>query len=528
MAHQRPAAMKSHATAVTLALILFASLVAAQELPVSAAQPTRLILNAPPSIHLGDEWRADAILTDSLGNPLGGLTVNWFLDGQFQQPGTTASDGSSFLGVGGWVPTLGNNTVSVSFDGTSSYLASNATAVIDVLAANPITYTTTTGTVKTGPVVDLNPSNGVTVCPMYFRGNASGGVWDESTLTCTLAGGGNVYPTFCVSSSGGGCGTSAIGKLVIDRNVTVVINNGGNMAIYSELDNYGTLNSDIVNYGVIQNHGIIDFNATNQLLNLPFNGLGLINNTEGASINNWYYITNAGIIDNHGIINNYGQFISQECSPCMTGTLVNDGTYVGSAPAPVFTSTVDLTGGNGTANQNSTAGITVKISGASGNKVTVSTQVQGSQAPPGIGSVQLGSTSYYDVLITGTRTGIATVCITSEAPNSTKAEIEYWNGTAWNGATGQTVSGGSPPFTYCGDIPVSALVGTPLAVGTVTQTTNPTTITTGATLTHSTSENTPSAQPSLASWLEAPLALMVAALTVAGLAIVLVRGRTHQ
>jgi len=464
--------------AAILALVMLIAAIPSLVQPVGAAEQTHMSISAPPAVHLGDEWTATSFLTDSTGNPLGGLPVTWYLDGQAQGKTATLSDGSSLFGVGGWQPPLGDNTVSVSFNGTAGYLPSNATAVIDVLPANPsTTIATVTTSTFNGPTVELSPSNGSTVCPTYFRGNASGGVWDQSTLTCTLAGGGNVYPAFCVSVASGGCAQSVIGRLVIDKNVSVVINNGGNMAIYSEVDNYGTLVADIVSYGLVVNYGTIDFNGTDQLLNLPYNGLGVISNMQGATINNWRYITNAGTIFNYGTINNYGQFITQECSPCITGTLVNDGTYVGSAPAPVFTSTVDLAGGNGTADQNSTAGVTVTITGATGNNVTVSTQVQGPRAPLGIGSVQLSSTAYYDILISGTKTGIATVCIMSKSLNSSRGEIEYWNGTGWNGAADQTVSGNSPLFTYCGDIPVSALVGTPLAVGAASSTSGSTTVT---------------------------------------------------
>ena len=449
-----------------LALVLLLALVPLRASPAEAAQATHMTLDAPPVIHSGDEWGATAFLTDSADKPLGGLTVNWYIDGQFQAPGVTSSDGSAFFGIGGWEPPLGNHTLGVSFNGTSTYLPSSVTAIIDVLPENPTTYTTTTATTTfTGPVVELSPSDGSAVCPDYFRGNESGGVWNQNTLTCALSGGGNVYPAFCVSASSGGCTVSPIGRLIIDRNVTVLMNNGGTMATYSEVDNYGALISDITNYGIIQNHGTIDLNGTNQLINLPANGLGLVNNTEGATINNWYYITNAGIIHNYGTINNHGQFIPQVCSPCVVGTLVNDGTYVGSAPAPVISSTVDLTGGNATADQNSTAGVTVTISGATGNRVTVSTQLQGSHAPPGLGSVQLSSTYYYDILINGTSTGTARVCIGGTGVNGTTGEIEYWNGTYWAGAANQTVSGNSSPFTFCGDIPVSALAGTPLALG---------------------------------------------------------------
>jgi len=538
-------------TAVLIALTLVASLVSTLVQPVTAAQATHLSLDAPSSIHLGDELVVTTILTDSTGSPLGGLWVSWYLDGHLYGNGTTSSDGSLLFGIGGWQPPLGDNTVSVSFSGNSSYLPSNATAVIEVLPPSAVTYSTTTATTTLpGPVVELSPSDGPTVCPNYVRGNDSGGVWNQSTLTCTLAGGRNVYPAFCVSASPGGCTVSTIGRLVIDKNVTVLIDERGGMAIYSEVDNYGTLITDMVNYGIVQNHGTIDLNGTNQLLNLPYNGLGLVNNTQGATITNWYYITNAGVFDNFGTINNYGQFITQECSPCITGTLVNDGTYVGSAPAPVYSTTVNLTGGNGTADQNSTAGVTVKITGATGDNVTVSTQVQGSNAPPGLGSVLLGSTSYYDILISGTTTGVAEVCITSEAVNSTAGLIEYWEGGAWTAAANQTVSGSLPPFTYCGDIPVSALVGTPLAIGapsgtsvntgsttgtttepTTSQATSATTATDTTTIqdTHgSTSSSASSATPGplSASWTGTLAAAVVILLAVGIAAIVIIRKRS--
>ena len=458
--------------AVPTVLIAFALLLSFTPSPVqlaNASQQTHLALSAPSTIHSGDEWSATATLTDSMGLPVAGAWVTWYLDGQEQGTGVTSSNGSSFFGVGNWQPPLGANTIGVSFNGTSSYLPSNATATIDVLAMVSTTYTsTTTATANAGPVVELSSSNGSDVCPSYFKGNGSEGIWSQAALTCTMTRVNSTsFPNFCVSMSPGGCTLAPVGRLVIDDNVTVVAANGLGLVIYSELDNYGTLESGLVNYGTVVNHGTIDLNGTNQLLNLPYNGLGIINNTAGAGIYNWYYITNAGGIYNEGTIVNHGQFISQECAPCITGVLVNDGNYIGSAPAPVVTSSVNLYGGNGTADQNSTAGVTVSITGATGTNITVSTQVQGAQAPPGIGSVRLNSTSYYDILIAGTTTGTARVCIASKGTNSSSIEIAYWNGSTWAAATDQTVSGSSPLFTSCGDMPVSALAGTPLALGTV-------------------------------------------------------------
>jgi len=80
--------------------------------------------------------------------------------------------------------------------------------------------------------------------------------------------------------------------------------------------------------------------------------------------------------------------------------------------------------------------------------------------------VGLNSSAYYDILISGASNGTAQVCITGDAVvSSSSGEMEYWNGSAWIGASDQAVSGSSIPLTICGDIPVSALSGTPIAVG---------------------------------------------------------------
>ncbi len=337
-------------------------------------------------------------------------------------------------------------------------------AVSLLLGLSVLALPSPTGSALT--VIELSPSSGATVCASYIRGNATGGVWDQSTLTCTLAGNGVVFPSFCVSASPGGCTVNPMDKLVIEQGVTLVLDHGGSMAVYSEVDNYGTLLSDITNYRTIVNYGLISLNGTNQLINLPYNGFGVINNTAGATIDNDYYITNAGKIYNYGTIDNRGQFISQECSPCVTGSLVNSGTYIGSPPAPVVTTSVNLTGGNGTADQNSTVGVSVTITGAGGSNATVSTQALGSDKPPGLGSVKLNSTAYFDILVSGVSNGTARVCITSDrVTSSSSGEIQYWNGTGWVGAADQKISGSSPPLTVCGDIPVSALTGTPIVVG---------------------------------------------------------------
>jgi hypothetical protein len=64
------------------------------------------------------------------------------------------------------------------------------------------------------------------------------------------------------------------------------------------------------------------------------------------------------------------------------------------------------------------------------------------------------------VVVTGVTSGNAKVCINYSSASSATT-MQYWSGTAWTSATGVTANGG----TVCGQIPVSALTGTNIAVG---------------------------------------------------------------
>jgi hypothetical protein len=107
-------------------------------------------------------------------------------------------------------------------------------------------------------------------------------------------------------------------------------------------------------------------------------------------------------------------------------------------------------------------GVSTTISDSSapdGTSVAITTAAL-SGAPTGV--VQVGTTSaaYYDVNIQGISDGTASVCITNSGVLS-QTTMQYWNGVQWVMATNVVVSGD----TICGDIPVSALTGTPIAIG---------------------------------------------------------------
>ena len=134
-----------------------------------------------------------------------------------------------------------------------------------------------------------------------------------------------------------------------------------------------------------------------------------------------------------------------------------------------ITTATTISGGGTSVSQND--GVVVGITGStasSGTGVTISSTNYGSIQPSGTGAIQLtGSPQYYDVYVSsssGLGTGAtAEVSITSPSV-TTNTIIQYWYNGEWNTATNISVSG----TTISGDIPVSALTGTPIVIGTDT------------------------------------------------------------
>jgi hypothetical protein len=107
-------------------------------------------------------------------------------------------------------------------------------------------------------------------------------------------------------------------------------------------------------------------------------------------------------------------------------------------------------------------GITVSITGTSATgSVTITTSDE-TGAPPSGADVSLGAgTAYYDVEVSGATDGTALVCISPAAPT-----MQYYDPSTltWVSASNIVVTS----TQICGDIPVSALTGTVIAIGTPT------------------------------------------------------------
>jgi len=138
-------------------------------------------------------------------------------------------------------------------------------------------------------------------------------------------------------------------------------------------------------------------------------------------------------------------------------TITKPSTTLATATTPVT-----ITSGTATADQTATTGVSVQITGSTAtNGTPAAINTQDLSAPStGVGTVSLSGAKFYDVVVTGVTSGTAKVCI-KYASASSSTTMQYWSGTAWTSATGITVNGG----TICGQIPVSALTGTNIAVG---------------------------------------------------------------
>src|SRR2546425_6348269 len=134
------------------------------------------------------------------------------------------------------------------------------------------------------------------------------------------------------------------------------------------------------------------------------------------------------------------------------------------------TFTATSTGGTGavSVDQTSTTGGTTSISGSSASKpVSVTSTDLSNTQPGGTGQIGIGltPTQFFDVHVSGVTTGTATICITNSAA-SAGTMLQYWDPTANSGA-GSWVNANNVILSnnqICGDIPVSALNGTPIAL----------------------------------------------------------------
>ena len=390
----------------------------------------------------------------------------------------------------GVIPFPADNSTSVGTSSTNATTSSKTTT--STSTGNSSTTTTSTSSTATVPaLVVLNATDGATVCPEYLSGpGVSSTNWDAPASVCTVLASPSAEPAVCISNSPGGCTGAAADRFVIDSGVTVSFESQGNvqaaLCVYSTLVNNGTVEgATICDYGTIINYGKIDIPVGGFFQTLPYNGFGVLDNMKGGVVLNNYDFVDLGTVINSGTIHNRGQF-GNDNQPS-GGTFVNTGTFIGSAPCFSYNSCrtwlgiYNISASGTTVDQTSGTGISLTITGASGKNVGVISQNQTTAAPMGLGSLNVSSALFFDVLVNGISTGNARVCVTNGyVVPGMAGGMQYWNGTAWTFAANQNVSSRTlviPPGpnqtatitrvynSLCGDVPVMALNGTPMGFG---------------------------------------------------------------
>ena len=212
--------------------------------------------------------------------------------------------------------------------------------------------------------------------------------------------------------------------------------------------------------GTINNHGTLDNYGTNGITtNETFNNYGVFNNFDTTGIFGTLNNNAAATVNNAGyLFNNCGGVINN------VGTMTGNPTIVESCKLASQQVYANITVGSASTEVFQTIGLNVSISGTSGTAEIVASQLTGQPTNTGGLSLQ-GSNGtlagYYDLAVTGIMGGTAHVCI-SNANVVTSTAIDYYSAGSWVQAANMTAT---PGVMVCGDISVSALSGSPFAVG---------------------------------------------------------------
>ncbi|MDE1728048.1 MAG: hypothetical protein KGH81_02570, partial [Thaumarchaeota archaeon] len=269
------------------------------------------------------------------------------------------------------------------------------------------------------------------------------------------------------------------------------ITNNGSITNSGSIVNNGSLvnNGTITNNGSIHNSGTISGTGTitgTAVINVILT-LSLTSGAVGTSVT----MSGSGFVASHAITATYGGTsltLGGTCNTNASGNLAGctftvpastSGAHTVTAndltnsPSATFTVTVTkvstqkttsttISSGAASADHTGTTGIKVTIRGSSATSGTSVNLITSEISSPftGVSVGTLSNPKYFDVLVQKISDGTTNVCITNPIVTSSST-MQYWTGSSWTSATSISVSG----TTICGDIPVSALTGTNIIIG---------------------------------------------------------------
>src|SRR2546425_2509888 len=441
---------------------------------VNPGNSTSTTLSCTPStIPSGQTITCTATVTDTSATPTtpSGIVTISGGNGTFTPPpctlagtGTTASCSSIFA-----PNTSGTATINAFYLGDSAHASSYTTTAATVtIVAHPTTTTisctnpvfvyqgstctvTVTDTSTTGPTT---PVRTVTFAVTGVTGNFT---------TCTLAAGQTAGTATCLSTfTPSTAGTASIvGSYNGDpshgpSSGTATVTTSFQPGI--SLTNTPSATSSGSGWSVTYTYGVCNTGNTPLNVSITDNVLGSI--ASGVNLSG-------------GACNNYTMTTLLTTSTTNTATAngfdTSSGALVATATATAtFTATTISSTAPTVVDQTPSTGVNTTITGSpAGASVSVTSTDLSNTQPGGTGQIGLGltPTQFFDVHVSGVNTGSATVCITNSAVTA-GTTLQYWDPTAnggagsWVNAANVTISGNQ----ICGDIPVSFLNGTPVAL----------------------------------------------------------------
>jgi len=336
-----------------------------------------------------------------------------------------------------------NSGIFSTFEGSGSLINSGAMTLDGTVFESSGPVTNTAG----GTISIFTDATGGELAELNL--DSGGSLDNHGTLSLTYAG------EFYADS--GTLVTNEIGGTITDQFEFTLI---------SSLTNYGTFDNAISPAIASLGAGGGEFSGNARIIG-TFTNHGTFSNADGGAT----FTIDGGVFDNYAVVTNLGSMtnsgtLNEYCGGSFSGTPLSGTPAVALCPTTsedVGTTTLEQ---GGATDQSSVTGIGVTISGSSapdGTNVTVTTSDLSSRGP-GVEVSGLGSPQYYDVSIVGIADGTARVCITTTQDPS-GLTMQYWDGTTWVTAANISVSDST---VICGDMPVSALLGTNIALGTGT------------------------------------------------------------
>ena len=419
------------------------------------AASTTTVQVTPASVPVGTPTPVKAIVSGT--SPTG--TVTWSSSGSGTFSSNTCTLSSTECSVN-YTPTstVGSpQTITASYGGDSANLPSSGTGSLRVSQAS------------TSTAVNCLPGTVGTGSPSMCTATVSGGSSPGGTVTFSSnSGTGSFSPSnFCALSSGS-CSVSYSDSATGSPTITAVY--GG------DASDFGSTGYGSVNIAGASSTGV-SCSPPSVATGTPTECTATVTGDSPTGSVGWSSSSGTGVFSTSTCTLSSGSCSvsysdSTSGAPVITATYAGDSNNGGSAGSTIlanFQNSIASSISSGMTNVSGAAcvdqartGVDTCVSGSSGDANFQVESSDLSSQPSGTPTLSLSNGQYFDVEISGLSGGTANICITGNVASTT--QFEYYSGESWIAATTTSLTVGNPG-QICANIPVSALVGTPIALG---------------------------------------------------------------